>query len=60
MSALPIANKRHEPLPLDPLGKRLCETFSYLWQPIIGVNDLDPQWQTITKYPMRPRVLWRS
>lgn len=60
MSALPIANKRQEPLPLDPLGKRLCETFPYLWQPIIGVNDLDPQWQTITKYPMRPRVLWRS
>jgi hypothetical protein len=60
MSALPIANKRQEPLPLDPLGKRLCETFPYLWQPIIGVNETDPQWQTITKYPMRPRVLWRS
>lgn len=60
MSALPIANKRYEPLPLDPLGKRLCETFPYLWQPIIGVNETDPQWQTITKYPMRPRVLWRS
>ncbi len=47
------------PLPLDSLGRKLCETFSYLWQPIIGENEPDPQWQTITKYPMRPRVLWK-
>jgi len=59
MNALSATNKRHEPLSLDPLDKRLCETFPYLWQPIIGVNETDPQWQTITKYPMRPRVLWK-
>lgn len=52
-------NKRAEPLPLSPLGKRLCETFSYFWQAILGVNEPDPQWQTVTKHPIRPRVLWR-
>ncbi|MBD2097708.1 hypothetical protein H6F90_21670 [Trichocoleus sp. FACHB-591] len=51
--------KRAEPLPLSPLGRRLCETFPYLWQAILGVNEPDPQWQTITKHPIRPRVLWR-
>ena len=51
--------EQYAPLPLDPSGKRLCETFPYLWQPITGQNDSDPQWQTITKYPMRPRVLWK-
>lgn len=52
-------NKRAEPLPLSPLGKRLCETFSYFWQAILGVNEPDPQWQTVTKHPIRPRILWR-
>jgi hypothetical protein len=46
------------PLPLDPLSQRLCATFLYPWQPIVGLNDPAPEWQTITKYPLRPRVLW--
>lgn len=59
MGALPQENERHEPLPLDPVGQRLCLTFPYLWQAIVGVNDAVPQWQTVQKYPLRPRVLWR-
>lgn len=59
MVALPAENDRHEPLPLDPLGKRLCLTFPYLWQPIVGVNEVKPNWQTVKPYPLRPRVLWR-
>jgi hypothetical protein len=59
MVALPAETDRYEPLPCNPLGKRLCLTFSYLWQPIVGVNELNPQWQTIKPYPLRPRVLWR-
>ncbi len=58
MSAL-LENDRHEPLPLDPLGQRLCLSFPYLWQAIVGVNQPSPEWQTLTKYPLRPRVLWR-
>lgn len=46
-------------LPADPLGKRLCSIFPYLWQAIAGVNELEPRWQTIQKYALRPRVLWR-
>ncbi|MBD2078415.1 hypothetical protein H6G01_00560, partial [Leptolyngbya sp. FACHB-17] len=49
-----------EPLPLDPLGKRLCETFPYLWNAIISTNETTPKWQTVTKYPIRPRILWRE
>ncbi|WNZ24162.1 hypothetical protein HJG54_15720 [Leptolyngbya sp. NK1-12] len=41
------------------MGKRLCLTFPYRWQAIVGVNEASPQWQTLTKYPLRPRVLWR-
>jgi hypothetical protein len=48
----------NEPLPADPIGKRLCTTFPYLWQPIIAINEPDPDWKTITKYPLRPRSLW--
>lgn len=59
MVALPAENEHHEPLPLDPLGKRLCLTFPYLWQAIVAANEADPHWQTLTKYPLRPRVLWR-
>jgi hypothetical protein len=59
MSALPLENDRHEPLPLDPIGQRLCLTFPYLWQAIVGANQPSPEWQTLTKYPLRPRVLWR-
>jgi hypothetical protein len=50
--------KLSEPLPADGLGQRLCTTFPYLWQPIIATNEPDAQWKTITKYPLRPRVLW--
>lgn len=45
-------------LPSDPIGKRLCSLFSYLWQPIAGVNEPDPRWQTVKKYALRPRILW--
>jgi hypothetical protein len=48
----------NEPLPADPIGKRLCTTFPYRWQPIIAINEPDPEWKTITKYPLRPRSLW--
>jgi len=51
--------KLSEPLPADNLGRQLCTTFPYLWQAILSPNETDPQWQTITKYPLRPRVLWR-
>jgi hypothetical protein len=59
MVALPVEHHRQEPLPLDPIGQRLCLTFSYLWQAIVGANEANPQWQTLTKYPLRPRVLWK-
>jgi hypothetical protein len=59
MVALLSEDQHYAPLPLDPIGKRLCQTFSYLWQTITGQNDRDPEWQTITKYPLRPRVLWK-
>ncbi|KAM3112758.1 hypothetical protein [Phormidesmis sp. 146-33] len=60
MVALSTEDQHHAPLPLDPLGKKFCQLFPYLWQPIVGQNEPDPNWQTITKYPMRPRVLWRQ
>lgn len=59
MIALPDIPDRPEPLPRDPLGQRLCETFSYFWQAIVGVNEASPGWQTLQKYPLRPRVLWK-
>ncbi len=59
MSAFPAERESREPLPVDPLGQRLCETFPYLWQVIVGINEPDPQWQTNTKFPLRPRILWR-
>jgi hypothetical protein len=59
MTAMSAAEARQHPLyPRNLLGARLCEIFSYWWQAIIGVNETDPEWQTITKYPLRPRVLW--
>jgi hypothetical protein len=59
-----IASRKLEPLPGEPNGKRLCEIFgTYRWQFIEAAVPEDatqkPQWQTITKYPLRPRVLWR-
>ena len=52
-----------QPLPADPNGQRLCEIFgSYRWNFIQGQQPDDVTtkvaWQTITKYPLRPRVLW--
>jgi hypothetical protein len=56
-----------EPLPADPLGKRLCETFPYRWQSIVADNPIDATekaaWQTLTRYPLRPRtlcILWQD
>jgi hypothetical protein len=47
-------------LPQDPLGERLCELFPYLWNTITAPNEVKPEWETLTKYPLRPRVLWQS
>jgi hypothetical protein len=52
-------------LPADPLGQRICETFGrYLWNCIRAELPDDatvkPAWQTITKYELRPRVLWND
>ncbi|MEO0488046.1 MAG: hypothetical protein AAFZ49_00635 [Cyanobacteria bacterium J06659_2] len=52
-----------QPFPADPDGQRLCEIFGgYLWNFIQGQQPDDVTtkvaWQTITKYPLRPRVLW--
>jgi len=49
-----------EPLPTDPQGKRLCQLFSYRWNTIEGTTTdaTNPDWKTITDYPLRPRVLW--
>ncbi len=52
-------------LPADPLGQRLCEIFGrYLWNCIRAELPDDatakPAWQTITKYELRPRVLWND
>jgi len=60
-----IAIPRQMPLPADPLGQRLCDTFGrYLWNCIRAElpNDATakPAWQTITKYELRPRVLWND
>ncbi|GAB4231444.1 MAG: hypothetical protein Kow00121_59740 [Elainellaceae cyanobacterium] len=51
--------QRVEPLPGDPLGKRLCQTFPYLWKAIVKTNDPDSSWKTLNDYPLRPRELWR-
>jgi hypothetical protein len=59
MNASALSSDRFEPLPQDTLGQRLCQTFPYLWQPIVGVNESAPNWQTLTLYPLRPRVLWK-
>ena len=60
MTSTPAAHsKQHPLLPQDPFGERLCKIFSYLWQTITGVNEPASQWQTVTKYSMRPRVFWK-
>lgn len=54
--------KPADPLPADPLGKRLCEIFCYRWCALEATVPDDttakPIWTTITGYPLRPRVLW--
>jgi hypothetical protein len=60
-----IAIPRQQPLPADPLGQRLCDIFGrYRWKCIRAELPDDatakPQWQTITQYEMRPRVLWND
>lgn len=54
-----------EPLPADPVGQRLCEIFGrYRWNFIQSELPDDaaakPIWRTVTKYPLRPRVLWND
>lgn len=55
-------SRKRDPLPSDPLGAKLCEIFSYPWQAILAdlPNDatIKPSWQTVTRYPLRPRSLW--
>lgn len=46
-------------MPGEALGKRLCETFPYLWKSIVKDNDAESAWRTITLYALRPRELWR-
>ncbi len=48
----------YEPYPADPLGQKLCQVFSYLWQAIVAPNQPSPDWETLTKHPLRPRTLW--
>ncbi|MBD2054894.1 hypothetical protein H6F88_02475 [Oculatella sp. FACHB-28] len=55
---LPVPPREVGPLPRDPLGKRLCQIFSYAWNAIVKTNDSDSTWQTITKHPLAPRELW--
>ena len=47
-------------LPQNPLGVRLCELFPYLWNTIAAPNEVKPEWETLNKYPLRPRVLWQE
>jgi hypothetical protein len=47
-------------LPQDPLGVRLCELFPYLWNTITAPNEVKPEWATLNKHPLRPRVLWQA
>ena len=48
-----------EPFPASAVGARLCQTFNYTWNAILKANDALGNWQTVTKYPLKPRVLWR-
>ncbi|MGI0488873.1 bifunctional DNA primase/polymerase [Pantanalinema rosaneae CENA516] len=61
---LPPKRRLPEPLPGDPQGKRLCELFNHPWYPIVAATPEDaqakPQWQTLKRYPLRPRTLWNQ
>jgi hypothetical protein len=54
------ATRQSALLPQNPLGERLCELFPYLWNTITAPNEPKPEWVTLNKYPLRPRVLWQS
>ncbi|MEO0537667.1 MAG: hypothetical protein AAF215_27870 [Cyanobacteria bacterium P01_A01_bin.123] len=46
------------PLPQDLMGQRICETFCrYPWQFLLKHDDHN--WVTETRYPLRPRLLWK-
>ncbi|MEP0919939.1 hypothetical protein NC981_24305 [Leptolyngbya sp. DQ-M1] len=60
MSTYSNKSQCHDPFPSNLIGKRLCETFPYLWNAIISTNETTPKWQTVAKYPIRPRILWRE
>lgn len=51
-----------DPFPSDPLGQRLCSIFSYPWMSLEGSTEdaTNPNWRTITKYPIRPRSQWKK
>jgi hypothetical protein len=55
-------NRSPEPLPQHPVGKRLCEIFSYPWKAILAAMPQEvtqkTEWKTMS-YPLRPRSLWR-
>ncbi len=60
MCATPAAaEQQHSLFPRDPLGARLCEIFSYLWKPITAANTPAPEWKTMNRHPLRPRVQWQ-
>jgi hypothetical protein len=54
------ATRQSALLPQNPIGERLCELFPYLWNTITAPNEPQPEWVTLNKYPLRPRVLWQS
>lgn len=52
-----------EPLPADPTGQRLCSIFGHCRWNFIQAERPDNalaqvDWQTVSQYPLRPRVLW--
>ena len=49
-------------LPKEPLGRKLCQIFSYPWQHLHGTtaDARSANWETITKYPIKPRSLWKK
>lgn len=49
----------YEPLPGAQVGAKLCLTFAYAWKAILKQNHPQAAWETLNKYPLRPRVLWR-
>jgi hypothetical protein len=61
MSAIFAAVARQPSLlPQNPVGVRLCELFPYLWNTIAAPNEVKPEWETLNKHPLRPRVLWQA